>query len=173
MTRKRPPRNSPDTAALQGGSSDAINTTSSVQGAGAGKEATPEESNETQQVIFSGIQPTGIPHLGNYLGALREWKRLQDTAPLSTKLLFCIADLHAATIPRPASEMYDNRVSMMAVLRAMGLNQKRSTVFFQSAVPAHAELQWILSCTASTGYLGRMTQWKVGDRLAERALMIQ
>ncbi len=128
-----------------------------------------KDSKEPLDVIFSGIQPTGIPHLGNYLGALREWKRLQDTAPASTKLIFCIADLHAATVPRSAKEMRENRLNTLATLLAMGLNQDRSTVFFQSDVPQHAELQWVLSCTASTGYLSRMTQWKVSGESRGRA----
>jgi tryptophanyl-tRNA synthetase len=115
------------------------------------------------KVIFSGIQPTGVPHLGNYLGALREWKRLQDTAHPATKLLFCIVDLHAITMPRPSAELYENRMKMLASLLAIGINPERSTIFFQSSVPYHAELQWILSCTASVGYLSRMTQWKVRD----------
>jgi tryptophanyl-tRNA synthetase len=122
-----------------------------------------EQDEEIPQVIFSGIQPTGIPHLGNYLGALREWKRLQDTAHPTTQLLFFIADLHAITVPRPAEELYEHRLHMMAALRAMGLDENRSTIFFQSAVPHHTDLQWILSCTASMGYLSRMTQWKVSD----------
>lgn len=119
-----------------------------------------------RKIIFSGIQPTGIPHLGNYLGAMREWKRLQDTAEPDTKLIFSIVDLHALTIPRPREELFENRLRMMASLLAIGLNPDRATIFFQSSVGEHAELQWILSCTASTGYLSRMTQWKVsGDSL--------
>jgi tryptophanyl-tRNA synthetase len=122
------------------------------------------------KVIFSGIQPTGVPHLGNYLGALREWKRLQDTAHPATKLLFCIVDLHAITMPRPSAELYENRMKMLAALLAIGINPERCTIFFQSAVPYHAELQWILSCTASMGYLSRMTQWKVRDGQAAELL---
>ncbi|KAG7290990.1 hypothetical protein NEMBOFW57_000997 [Staphylotrichum longicolle] len=129
------------------------------------------QDEEIPQVVFSGIQPTGIPHLGNYLGALREWKRLQDTAHPDTKLLFCIADLHAITVPRPAEELYEHRMHLMAVLRAMGLDENRSTIFFQSAVPYHTDLQWILSCTASMGYLSRMTQWKSKLQLSDNTTM--
>ncbi|KAK3901921.1 hypothetical protein C8A05DRAFT_44535 [Staphylotrichum tortipilum] len=115
-----------------------------------------------RKIIFSAIQPTGVPHLGNYLGALREWKRLQNTSPPSTGLIFSVADLHAITVPRPPETVRQHNLEALAALRALGLNQDRSTVFLQSAVPCHAELQWILSCTASTGYLSRMTQWKHG-----------
>lgn len=113
------------------------------------------------KVIFSGIQPTGIPHLGNYVGALVEWKKLQDRAGPGTKLMFSIVDMHAITNPRPPEELKQGRLEMLASLLAIGIDPKKSTIFFQSSVPAHTELQWILSCTASTGYLSRMTQWKV------------
>ncbi|KAL2164055.1 hypothetical protein VTH06DRAFT_3269 [Thermothelomyces fergusii] len=122
-----------------------------------------------RKVIFSGIQPTGVPHLGNYLGAMREWKRLQDTAEPDTKLFFSVVDLHALTIPRPREELFDNRLRMMASLLAIGLDPDRAAIFFQSSVAEHAELQWILSCTASTGYLSRMTQWKSKMQLGENA----
>ncbi|KAJ4304021.1 Tryptophan--tRNA ligase, mitochondrial [Collariella sp. IMI 366227] len=122
-------------------------------------------------VVFSAIQSTGVPHLGNYLGALREWKRLQDTLPAHAKLIFAIADLHSITVPRPGPELYQHRMETMAALLAIGLNPKRCTIFFQSAVPAHSELQWILSCTASMGYLSRMTQWKSKLQLSPDALI--
>lgn len=119
-----------------------------------------------RKVVFSGIQPTGVPHLGNYLGALRQWKRLQDdtqeTGSEGAKLLFSVVDLHAITMPQDAIALRVQRREMMAALLAIGLDpNKGTTIFFQSAVPQHAELMWILSCTASMGYLGRMTQWKV------------
>ncbi|KAK4143873.1 uncharacterized protein C8A04DRAFT_12015 [Dichotomopilus funicola] len=141
--------------------------------------ATGDGSNPSSQlsaaykVIFSGIQPTGIPHLGNYVGALREWKRLQDRAGPGTKLLFCIVDMHALTSPRPAEELKKGRLEMLASLLAIGIDPKKSTIFFQSSVPAHTELQWILSCTASTGYLSRMTQWKVINHGAADILLYQ
>ncbi|KAH8431209.1 tryptophan--tRNA ligase MSW1 [Aspergillus melleus] len=112
------------------------------------------------RVIFSGIQPTGVPHLGNYLGALREWVRLQDTAPKDTRLLFSIVDLHALTVPQEARQLKTWRREGFATLLAVGLDPSRATVFYQSAVPAHTELFWILSTVASMGYLSRMTQWK-------------
>ncbi|KAK9772629.1 putative Tryptophanyl-tRNA synthetase [Seiridium cardinale] len=110
--------------------------------------------------IFSGIQPTGVPHLGNYLGAMRQWKRLQDAAGPEDQLYFSIVDLHAITMPQDAPLLRQRSREMLAALMAIGLDPKRCTMFYQSAVPAHAELMWILSCTASMGYLGRMTQWK-------------
>lgn len=121
----------------------------------------PREYNPKHKIIFSGIQPTGIPHLGNYLGALRQWKRLQDEAEPETKLIFSVVDLHAITVPRPAQELVESNTQMLAALLAIGLDPNRCTIFYQSTVPAISELQWILSCTASTGYLSRMTQWKV------------
>lgn len=130
-------------------------------------DATNEATEETKKgkVVFSGIQPTGTPHLGNYLGALRQWKKLQDDAQASgsnDKLLFSVVDLHAITVPQDANILRLLRREMLASLLAIGLDpEKGSTIFFQSSVPQHTELMWILSCTASMGYLGRMTQWKV------------
>jgi tryptophanyl-tRNA synthetase len=112
-------------------------------------------------VIFSGIQPTGTPHLGNYLGAMRQWKHLQDMAGPDDKLFYSIVDLHAITMPQDAPIMRQQSSQMLAALLAIGLDPQKSTLFYQSSVPAHSELMWILSCTASMGYLGRMTQWKV------------
>lgn len=112
--------------------------------------------------VFSGIQPTGVPHLGNYLGALRQWVGFQNSAPSSTKLIFCIVDLHAITQPQNASSLQQWKKEMLTALLAIGLNPDRCIIFEQSRVPAHSELMWILSCVASTGRLSRMTQWKVG-----------
>lgn len=87
-----------------------------------------------EPVIFSGIQPTGVPHLGNYLGALRQWVKLQDDAQPGTKLLFSIVDLHALTVPQDASQLRKWRAEAFATLLAVGLDPKRSTIFYQSAV---------------------------------------
>ncbi|TLD28314.1 hypothetical protein PspLS_03849 [Pyricularia sp. CBS 133598] len=111
-------------------------------------------------VVFSGIQPSGIPHLGNYLGALRQWRRLQDSAAAETSLYFSVVDLHAITMPQKSEQLRQWRREALAALLAIGLDPKRSVIFYQSAVPAHSELMWLLSCNASTGYLSRMTQWK-------------
>ncbi|EME81677.1 uncharacterized protein MYCFIDRAFT_211434 [Pseudocercospora fijiensis CIRAD86] len=115
---------------------------------------------EPQKVIFSGIQPTGVPHLGNYLGALHQWVQLQNTSPPFTKLIYSLVDLHAITIRQNPSQLRKWRKESLAILLAIGLDPSRSIIFHQSDVSAHAELMWILSCQASTGYLGRMTQWK-------------
>ncbi|KAL8370845.1 hypothetical protein RB595_000947 [Gaeumannomyces hyphopodioides] len=112
-------------------------------------------------VVFSGIQPTGVPHLGNYLGALRQWRRLQDGAPAGAALLYSVVDLHAVTAPQDPAALRRWRREAVAALLAVGLDPARSVIFFQSAVRAHAELMWILSCTASVGSLSRMTQWKL------------
>ena len=112
-------------------------------------------------VIFSGIQPTGVPHIGNYLGALQHWVDLQQTAQPSSRLLFSIVDLHALTSLNDGLALRTWKRETLATLLAIGLDPQRCIIFYQSQVPAHAELFWILSCTASVGYLSRMTQWKV------------
>ncbi|KAI8954586.1 hypothetical protein F4801DRAFT_575324 [Xylaria longipes] len=122
--------------------------------------STAEGSQHGHAVVFSGIQPTGVPHLGNYLGALRQWKRLQDIAGVEDKLIFSIVDLHAITMPQDAEALRYRRREMLAALLAIGLDPEKSTLFYQSSVMQHSELMWILSCTASMGYLNRMTQYK-------------
>lgn len=124
------------------------------------------------RVVFSGIQPTGVPHLGNYAGAVRQWVQLQHQEP-STKLIYSIVDLHAITTPRPPAQLRRAKRELLAALLAVGIDPDRATIFYQSAVPAHSELMWILSCTASVGYLSRMTQWKVwvhGEASRQRCL---
>lgn len=113
------------------------------------------------RTIFSGIQPTGIPHLGNYLGALREWVKLQNEAKRCDILLYSIVDLHAVTIKQDPEELQQKRKELFMSLLAIGLDPARSIIFQQSQNPHHAELMWLLSCHASLGYLSRMTQWKV------------
>ncbi|KAF7714119.1 Tryptophan--tRNA ligase, mitochondrial [Penicillium ucsense] len=130
-------------------------------------------SSPSPRVVFSGIQPTGVPHLGNYLGALREWVKLQDEAEPGTKLIFSIVDLHALTVPQEAAQLRRWRKEAFATLLAVGLDPKRSTIFYQSEVPAHAELMWILSTVASMGYLSRMTQWKSKLQLPEDTTLEQ
>ncbi|KAM3417860.1 hypothetical protein BST61_g6080 [Cercospora zeina] len=106
------------------------------------------------------IVPTGVPHLGNYLGALRQWVKLQDEAEESTTLIYSLVDLHAITIRQDPVQLREWKKESLAMLLAIGLDHNRSVIFHQSDVPAHSEVMWILSCQASTGYLGRMTQWK-------------
>ncbi|MFC0041389.1 tryptophan--tRNA ligase [Actinomadura rayongensis] len=107
--------------------------------------------------VFSGIQPTADSfHLGNYLGALRQWVALQD----SHDAFYCVVDLHAITVEHdPALLRHRSRVSA-AQLLAMGIDQERSTLFVQSQVPEHAELAWVLGCLTGFGEAGRMTQFK-------------
>lgn len=121
----------------------------------------PKAHDRKRRIIFSGIQPTGVPHVGNHLGALRQWVKLQDEASSDTTLLFSIVDLHAITIKQDPNQLVARRKEMLASLLAVGLDPKRCIIFAQSSVKQHAELMWILSCGASMGYLGRMTQWKV------------
>ncbi|KTW27832.1 tryptophan-tRNA ligase [Pneumocystis jirovecii RU7] len=116
--------------------------------------------NALERRIFSGIQPTGIPHIGNYLGTLKKWVELQNTAELSTILLFCIADLHAITIPKNPIELKKHKREMFVALEAIGIDTKRSIVYEQSTVPYHSELAWILNCVIPVSHLQRMTQWK-------------
>ncbi len=120
-----------------------------------------EASKREKQVIFSGIQPTGVPHIGNYLGALRQWVKLQEDASADSTLLFSVVDLHAITIKQDPQKLAKSRKEMLASLLAVGLDPKRCIIFAQSSVKQHAELMWMLSCGASMGYLARMTQWKV------------
>ena len=106
--------------------------------------------------VVSGIQPTGGLHLGNLLGAILRWVRMQDEA----ECLFFLADLHALTIDVEPNELRSNIREMAAALIASGIDPKKSILFQQSAIPAHAELAWVLQCTARVGWLNRMTQFK-------------
>jgi tryptophanyl-tRNA synthetase len=111
--------------------------------------------------IVSGIQPTGNLHLGNYLGAIRNWVRMQDeTAASGGECLFFLADLHAISMPHVPADLAGNTREMVAALVACGIDPARSTLFNQAQVPAHAELQWLLNGTARMGWLNRMTQFK-------------
>jgi tryptophanyl-tRNA synthetase len=111
--------------------------------------------------IVSGIQPTGNLHLGNYLGAIRNWVRMQDDAAATGgECLFFLADLHAISMPHDPAQLAANTREMVAALLACGVDPARSVLFNQAQVVQHAELQWLLSGTARMGWLNRMTQWK-------------
>ncbi len=110
--------------------------------------------------VVSGIQPTGNLHLGNYLGAIRNWVKMQDEMGDSGQCLFFLADLHAISQPHVPAELKQSTLEMTAALVACGIDPARSILFNQAQVPAHAELQWLLSGTARMGWLNRMTQWK-------------
>ncbi|KAG4303966.1 hypothetical protein PORY_002619 [Pneumocystis oryctolagi] len=114
----------------------------------------------SERRIFSGIQPTGIPHIGNYLGALKQWVDLQNSADSSTILLFCIADLHAITISKNPVELKKHKREMFVALEAIGIDTKRSILYEQSTVPCHSELAWIFNCMVPISRLQRMIQWK-------------
>ena len=106
--------------------------------------------------VFSGIQPTGNLHLGNYLGAIRNWVTMQD----QSECLFCVVDLHAITMAQNPATLRAGIREMTAALLASGLDPARCVLFNQSAVRVHAELAWVLMCTARVGWLNRMTQFK-------------
>ncbi|HMG47260.1 MAG TPA: tryptophan--tRNA ligase [Allosphingosinicella sp.] len=106
--------------------------------------------------VVSGIQPTGSLHLGNYLGAIRRWARMQDEA----ECLIFLADLHAITVYNDPKELRANVNSMAAALIACGIDPERTLLFNHARVPAHPEMAWILSCTARMGWMNRMTQFK-------------
>jgi tryptophanyl-tRNA synthetase len=110
--------------------------------------------------VVSGIQPTGNLHLGNYLGAIRNWVRMQDDMQDGEQCLFFLADLHAISMPHDPAELHRGTLEMAAAVVACGIDPHRSILFNQAQVPAHAEMQWLLNGTARMGWLNRMTQWK-------------
>lgn len=110
--------------------------------------------------VVSGIQPTGNLHLGNYLGAIRNWVRMQDGLAEGSECLFFLADLHAISMPHEPAALRAATLEMTAALVACGIDPNKSVLFNQAQVPAHSELQWLLSGTARMGWLNRMTQFK-------------
>jgi len=108
--------------------------------------------------IFSGVQPTGNLHLGNYLGAIRNFVELQNDK--ENQCIYCVVDLHSITVKQDAKILKRNIRETTATFIASGLNSENSIIFNQSAVPAHAEVAWILGCVSRMGWLSRMTQFK-------------
>ncbi len=106
--------------------------------------------------VFSGIQPTGAKHFGNYSGGFRQYAATQDLG----EAFFCIVDLHSITVPHDPEELYESTLDLAAMLLATGIDPERSTMFVQSQVPAHAEASWLFACMATMGELRRMTQFK-------------
>jgi tryptophanyl-tRNA synthetase len=106
--------------------------------------------------VFSGMQPTGNLHLGNYLGAIRNWLKLQE----QYRCIYCIVDLHAITVDHDPKQLAQSTREVLAAYIACGVDPKRSIIFSQSQVAAHTELAWILNCVARVGWLNRMTQFK-------------
>jgi len=111
--------------------------------------------------VVSGIQPTGQPHLGNYLGAIRNYVKLQDEAVAAGgECLIFLADLHAISMPHDPKELHSSTLELVATLVACAVDPNKAVLFNQAQVPAHAELQWLLNGTARMGWLNRMTQFK-------------
>ena len=117
-----------------------------------------ETASETRHtpLVFSGMQPTNTLHLGNYLGALKNWIRLQDQMPC----IYCVVDMHAITVAQDPKELQRATREVTAAYIAAGVDPKRSILFNQSQVHAHAELAWVFNCVARLGWLNRMTQFK-------------
>ena len=115
--------------------------------------------------VFSGVQPTGNIHIGNYLGALRQFVELQE----DYECIYCIVDEHAITVPQDPKELRKHILDVAALYLAIGIDPEKSMVFIQSDVPQHAELSWVLTCSAYTGELFRMTQFKSKSQNKESA----
>ena len=107
-------------------------------------------------VIFSGIQPSGTPTLGNYIGAIRNWKLLEE----DYRCLYCVVDLHAITVRQDPAELRRKSLELLALLLSVGLDPQKSFIYMQSHVSAHSELAWLLNCYTYMGELSRMTQFK-------------
>ena len=114
------------------------------------------QSDHLQKRIFSGIQPTGNLHLGNYLGAIKNWVNLQN----DISSIFSIVDLHAITVPQEPTKLKSSTHEVTAAIIASGIDIDKSILFNQSSVKEHAELAWILNCVCRIGWLNRMTQFK-------------
>lgn len=115
--------------------------------------------------VFSGVQPTGNIHLGNYLGALKQFVELQN----ENECLYCIVDLHSITVPQNPEELRKHTLDVAALYMAIGVDPKKATIFVQSDVSGHAELSWVLTCNSYTGELSRMTQFKDKSKGKESA----
>jgi len=110
----------------------------------------------SKDTVFSGVQPTGEIHLGNYLGAIKQFLKFQD----ESDSIFCIVDQHAITVFQDPSELRDNVMGVLSIFLASGLDPKKCIIFNQASVKEHSVLSWYLSCTARVGWLNRMTQFK-------------
>jgi tryptophanyl-tRNA synthetase len=126
--------------------------------------------------VFSGIQPTGSPHIGNYLGALKHWTRIQ----YDYESIYCIVDLHAVTVYQDPKEMRRKIEELAGMLLAIGIDPAHSSLVVQSSIPQHAELAWMLTCVTPVGWLERMTQYKakaaaqetIGDGLLQYPVLM-
>jgi len=113
--------------------------------------------------IFSGVQPSGNLHIGNYLGALKNWVEIQG----NYESIFGIVDLHAVTVHQPPAELREKIIETAALFLAVGIDPKQSSIVVQSSVPAHSELAWMLTCVTPVGWLERMTQYKAKSAAQE------
>jgi len=111
---------------------------------------------EAKARVFSGTQPTGVPTLGNYVGAYGNWLKMQD----DYDCLFCVVDMHSLTVRNEAAELRKNAKSLLALYLAVGFDPEKCILYFQSHVPEHAQLSWVLNCYTYMGELSRMTQFK-------------
>lgn len=113
--------------------------------------------------IFSGIQPSGNLHLGNYLGAIKNWVELQD----KYECIFCVVDMHAITVPQNPEQLRKKTLEVAKIYLAAGIDPKKSQIFVQSHIPEHAELMWVLNTITKTGELARMTQFKDKTKVSD------
>ena len=113
-------------------------------------------TNEIKERVFSGVQPSGSLHIGNYLGAIKNFVEVQN----KFDSIFCIVDLHAITVWQDPEILGENIIEVAAAYIASGIDPDKATIFVQSQIPAHAELAWILNCVSRIGWLNRMTQFK-------------
>ena len=113
---------------------------------------------DNKKIIFSGIQPSGDLTLGNYLGAIKNWVKLQDENLYDS--YFCVVDLHAITVRQTPADLRRRTLEVLAIYIACGLDPEKNTLFIKSHVPAHSECAWLLTCNSYMGELGRMTQYK-------------
>ena len=114
------------------------------------------EGQEKKKIIFSGIQPTGVPTLGNYIGAIRNWREMQD----DYNCVYAIVDEHSITVREDPQKLRKQILDSYALMMACGIDPEKSIYYIQSHVPAHAQLSWVLSCFTQFGELSRMTQFK-------------
>ena len=121
------------------------------------------------KTVFSGVQPSGDLHIGNYIGALNQWTKMQE----DTEAFFCIVDLHAITVPQDPKILREKVLEVAALYLACGIDPKKAHIFVQSENPDHTYLAWLLNCVTSMGQLNRMTQFKEKSRKAQSLLDVR
>lgn len=150
--------------------SSSVSLSMNAETAATAEKETPAKKKIRTRRILSGVQPTGSLHLGNYLGAIRQWVNMQDTefqpftdengVEIRTENYFCVVDLHAITMPHDPTELEESTLASAALYLAAGIDPEKSKVFVQSHVPAHTELAWLLNCITPMNWLERMIQFK-------------